>query len=176
MKVKSNSVVTVQQMEGGIIAITVLGAGDLTFDPAKADAANKAHAEFHGWKQRLSDAAAISRDPETGKPASPADKLAAIRALVEHYESGSAEWSRIGQGGGGKSLTIEAIAELKGVEYAAAEAMVVNMAAVEYEGDTKKFLAFLRQGAAVSAKMEEMRKARMPAPKVDADAALDELK
>ncbi len=173
-KRKSNSVITVAVVDGKLL-FDVLGAGQVTFDPAKASAACKAHAELHGWKQRLSDAAALSRDDETGKPASPADKLAAVKELAEYYESGAEEWSRVGAGGGGKSITIEAIAALKGVEYDQAEAIVADFAAKKYEGDTKKALAFLRQGERVAAKIEEIRKSRMPAPKVDADKALDEI-
>jgi len=175
MKPKSNSVVTVQQTEAGLITVTVLGAGIVTFDPSKVHASNRIHAEFHGWKQRLSDAAAMSRDTDSGKPATPGDKEAAIRELADFYMTGAAEWSRVGTGGGGKSLTIEAIAAIKGVTYEVAEAEVVKFATAKYEGDTKKALAFLRTGAKVSAAMDEIRKARMPAPKVDADEALAEL-
>lgn len=174
-RIKSNSVVTTQLNEDGTLTFNVLGAGLIVFDPTKADQSNRLHAELHGWKQRISDAAAISRDEETGKPASPQEKLDAMRELVAHYESGLAEWSRVGQGGGGKSLTIEAIASIKGIEYDQAEEYVADFAAKKYAGDTKKALAFLRTGSRVAEKMEEMRKARMPAPKVDADAALDEL-
>jgi hypothetical protein len=176
MKPKSNSVVTVQQTEAGEILVQVLGAGVVTFDPTKASEKVRAHAAFHGFKQRLSDAAAMSRDPENGAAATPADKMAAIKELADWYMTGTEEWSRVGVGGGGKSITIEAIAAEKGIEYDAAEAMVEEFAKAKYEGDTKKALAFLRLGSKVAARIDEIRKARMPAPKVDADAALEELK
>lgn len=175
MKPKSNSVVTVQQGENGTILVQVLGAGLITFDPAKASEKVRAHAAFHGFKQRLADAAAMSRDPENGKAATPAEKEAAIRELAEWYMTGTDDWSRVGLGGGGKSITVEAIAAEKGIEYDAAEAMVEEFAEAKYGGDTKKALAFLRQGAKVAARIEEIRKSRLPAPKVDADAALAEL-
>lgn len=176
MKPKSNSVVTVQRTEAGNILVTVLGAGVVEFDPSKASAATRSHAEFHGWKQRLADAAAMSRDPENGAAATPAEKEAAIRELADFYMSGTEDWSRVGVGGGGKSITIEAIAAEKGIDYDAAEAMVEEFAKVKHGGDTKKALAFLRQGAKLAERIDAMRKARMPAPKVDADAALAELK
>ena len=174
-KRKSNSVVTVARLDDGTLAFDVIGAGRVTFDPTKADAAMRARAELHGWEQRLRDAAAISRDDATGASASPADKMAAIKALVDHYESGATEWSMRGAGGGGLSLTVEAIAKVKGIEYDQAEAIVADFAAKKYAGDTKKALAFLRQGERVAKAMEEIRAARMPAPKVDADKALEEL-
>jgi hypothetical protein len=174
-KRKSNSVVTTQHLESGAIRFDVLGAGSVTFDPTKADPSNRTYAETHGWVQRISDAAAISRDPETGKPASPADKLAAMQTLVDHYESGSEEWSRVGQGGGGKSLTIEAIARIKGMAYDVAEAECAKFAEAKFGGDSKKALAYLRTGERVAREMEAMRRERAPAPKIDADKALDEI-
>lgn len=185
MKPKSNSVVTVQLLDDGRIQYDVLGAtnGAVIFDPKKASASNRAHAEFHGWKQRGADGAALSRDTDTGQPASPNEKRERIAALMAFYEEGTDDWSRVGVGGGGKSLTVEAIAAEKGIDYDAAETMVEEFAKTgkdgkgnAFNGDTKKALAFLRQGAKVGARMEEIRKARMPAPKVDADAALNELK
>lgn len=175
-KRKSNSVVTVQQTEDGKLVFNVLGAGSLTFDPSKAGDKCNAHAALHGWKQRISDAAAISRNDETGRPASPAEKFAAMQELIEYYHSGPEEWSRVGTGSGGsKSLTIEAICRVQGKDYAAVEAEVAAFAARKFEGDTKKALAFLRQGSRVAEAMEAIRKERMPQPKVDADAALAEL-
>lgn len=176
------AIVKVEQTEGGKIAVMVQGAGVVTLDPAKISDANKAYAMFHGLKQRMVDAAALSRDPANGAAASPADKMAAIQAIVEHLESGSAEWSRVGSGGGGKSITIEAIAQIKGVKYDVAEEYVAEFAKTgkdgkgnAFDGDTKKALAFLRDGKRVREAIEAIRASRTTAPKVDADAALDEL-
>lgn len=174
-KPKANSVVMVERLDDGRISVAVLNAGTLAFDPTKASRANREYAEFHGWKQRLADAAAISRDDETGRPASPEDKLNAIRARIEHYESGSDEWSMVGGGGGGKSLTIEAIALVKDIDYEAAQAIVARYADEKYDGDTRKALAYLRQGERVARAMETIRAERTPEPKLDADEALDEL-
>lgn len=175
MKPKSNSVVTVAQTEAGMILVTVLNAGVVEFDPSKAHASNRKHAEFHGWKQRLSDAAAMSRDPANGAAATPKEKMEAIAELAEHYMSGSEEWSRAGGGGGAKSLTIEAIARVQGISYEDADAQVTAMAAEKKE-DRKKTLAFLGTGARVMAAMKALRDERMPAPVVDADEALNALK
>lgn len=95
---KENSIITVEA-SGTILTLTVLGAGKIAFDAKKASPANRAFAEMHGWKQRLSDAAALPRDKVTGKSATPEEKLAAIKARVEHYESGSTEWNMARAGG-----------------------------------------------------------------------------
>ena len=174
MKPKSNSVVTVEQTDDGKLLFNVLGAGVLTFDPAKCDASMNAHAALHGWKQRISDAAAMDRDPETGRPASPADKLTAMQDLAEYYMGGATDWRRVGKGGAGKSITIEAIARVKSITYAEAEEYVDSYAARNYSGDRKECLAFLREGKRVMEAMAAIRAERAPKPKVDADAALDE--
>ena len=59
----------------------------VTFDPTKASAANRAYAELHGWSARIGDV--MAQDAGT----SIADKLAAARKIVDHYESGSEEWN-----------------------------------------------------------------------------------
>ena len=157
----------------------------MEFDPAKAHEDCRKRAEVHGWIQRLSDRAAKPRDTKTGRAATAGEKFAAIQELVEHYLSGSADWSMAGQGGGGKSLTVEAIARVKGIGYAEAEAFVEQFARgkrkmpdgsfMSYGGDTKAALAYLRDGKRVQEAMAELRAERAPQAKVDADEALEEL-
>ena len=92
---KSNSVINTQVNESiRTIEFSVVGAGSVTLHLERVSQANLDRATFHGFKQRISDAAALSRDETSGKPASPGEKLAAMRELVEFYESGSADWSR----------------------------------------------------------------------------------
>lgn len=141
-KKRANAVVTMEQA-GNNLSFNVLGAGTITLDMTKLNEAILTRAAIHGLKQRISDAAAIPCDPETGKPASPADKFVAMEALVNHYNSGSSEWARNrAEGGerapnGGKILTaimnvykfstvekarevVEATAKKRGIEYKAA--------------------------------------------------------
>lgn len=172
---KANAVIQVQQTEAGNILVAVAGVGSITMDMTKVHADNKAYAAFHGFKQRLVDAAALSRDTTNGATASPADKFAAIKELVDHYEGGSPDWSRQSAGGGASSITLEAIATIQGLTYEVAEERVARMADAKFGGDTRKCLAYLRTGAKVAEEIERIRKARMPAPKLDADEALAEL-
>ena len=175
MKVKTGSVIAVTREENGTILIRVKGQPDLRFDEQKASEANREYARFNGWKQRFVDVAALSRDTANGASASPAEKYSAIRELVDFYHEGGAEWSRTGTGEGQKSITLEAIARVKGYTYEEAEKLAEAVAKKSFEGDTKKALAFLRTGARVMEAMDAIRKERMPAPKVDADKALEEL-
>lgn len=173
-KRKGNSVVTVSYADN-LMHIEVLGAGSIVFDKARASRECRAEAEDHGWEQRLRDAAAIGRDEDTGASATPQDKYARVAALAEYYMTGATEWARVGQGGGGRSLTVEAIARVKGVEYPVAEAYVADFAKAKHGGDTRKALAFLRTAKAVMEAMDAIRKERLPTPAVDADKALEEL-
>jgi hypothetical protein len=108
-KQKSNSTITTI-VDGNQVLFTVLGAGSVTLD---LDKVNKAlHQAFmvHGAKQRISDRAAISRNPETGLSATPQDKLEAMRELVEHYHSGTSEWNlRTGSGRQDGGLLVQAL-------------------------------------------------------------------
>ena len=174
-KAKGNSVIT-HALDGDKITFTVLGAGAVVMDTTKLADAIMQRAAIHGLIQRISDAAALGRDPDTGRSASPMDKLSAMTELVAYYETGTEEWKRTGTGeGGGKSITIEAIAKVKSVPYEVAVDYVERYAKAKFEGDTKKTLAFLRKSGSVAEAIAEIRKSRQGAPVVDADKALDEM-
>jgi hypothetical protein len=69
----------------------------------------------HGWKQKVVDAAAKSRDPETGRSATDAEKIAAMKAVHERIMAGI--WAAAGGGGGlgsEKMLLVRALAEFSG--------------------------------------------------------------
>lgn len=66
---------------------------EIKFYPGDCSESVRKFAEWHGWEQRLRDAAAKPRDTKTGKSASPAEKFAAIRKLAEHYLSGAENWN-----------------------------------------------------------------------------------
>lgn len=176
-----------------------VAAGTVTFNVKGYDPiilhADKLHADIMrraalvGMAQvRIVDAAAVGMADDEGNIIPEADRIALkhkrMAELVSHYETGTAEWSRAGTGiGGGKSITLEAIARIKAVEYDQAEAWVAEYAASGkddkgrgFEGDTKKALAYLRQGKRVAETIEAIRAERMPSPKIDADAALEALK
>lgn len=103
-KPKNTATITTEVNEAAMtILFKVKDAGEITLSLTKISEANRTKAMFHGMTQRISDAAAISRNAETGKPASPQDKLKAMQTLVEFYETGTAEWTRkraAGEGAG----------------------------------------------------------------------------
>ena len=176
MKPKSGSVVQCTLQADGNIKFDVIGAGELILHMDRVSVACKDYARFHGFNQRGVDAAALPCDTATGKPAPASEKYTAIKRIVDHLETGTEEWNMGGGEGGGKSITLEAIARVQGVTYEEAEARVEKHAKEKFEGDVKKTLAFLRTGARVMTAMDAIRKERTPAAKIDADEALDALK
>ena len=165
----------------GTITFKFKGLPDAVFHPAKAHPDNNERAKYAGWAQvRLIDAAAVgAADRKTGaiipEPERIAMKRARVVGLIGHYESGEPGWSRVSEGGGGRSITVEAIARVKGMTYDAAEAECERIADLHHGGDTKKALAFLRGAGAVQKEMAVIRAERTKAPVLDADKALEEL-
>ncbi len=174
-KVKRNSVVTSELLESGMIQFTVRDAGQFLFNPSKAHESLRDRAEVHGWIQRISDAAAMSRDEATGKPATPAEKLARMLALKEHYESGTETWNRAGGAGTGQSIVILAVQRVMGLaEYKMAEEHMARYAAAHPElKDIKAFYAAMPK---VNAAILDIQRERLVAPSLDADAEADALK
>lgn len=66
---------------------------------------------IHGLKQKVIDAAAISRNPETGKSATVADKWVAAMEVAERLVAG--QWNAVREGGGGNEGGLLAAALVK---------------------------------------------------------------
>lgn len=98
-KPKSNSIIT-HAVEGQTILFTVADVGTLKLNIGAVHVNNVQQATVHGFIQRISDAAAIPRNTETGQSATPQEKFDAMARLVGHYESGSSDWRILGAGGG----------------------------------------------------------------------------
>lgn len=121
-KPKANSVVSTElgKTEGGTdwatIKFKVKDAGEAVLTLANLHPKVRERAMLHGLVQKVSDAAALSRNTETGLSASPSEKLAAMARLVEHFNSGTEEWSTKREGGGGPSvetgLLVAALSEI----------------------------------------------------------------
>ena len=116
-KAKSNSVITsAWSQDGNVLTMTVLGAGALTFDRTQCSREVRDEAERNGWLQRLSDRAALSRNTETGQPASPQEKYESIAELADWYLGGATQWRMSGGGATGPrdgGLLLEALCRYK---------------------------------------------------------------
>lgn len=113
---RANSVIAAEPLvvDGATIGIqfTVKDAGSFTLEFNRVSPEVMAHAAYHGMVQRISDAAAISRDPTNGAAATPREKAEAMVKLVDHYHSGTAEWSRVREAGPKGGFLFEALCRM----------------------------------------------------------------
>lgn len=74
----------------------------------------RAHATMHGLKQKLVDAAAISRNTETGRAASIDDKYEAVLTVYERLTAVNPSWNAVREGGAGNTggLLLRALVQL----------------------------------------------------------------
>jgi hypothetical protein len=171
---RTNAVVTFTQHDDGTQTYTV-GGQSRTFDPAKTALEIQTHAMYHGFKQRISDKAALSRDPKTGKSATPEQKRAAVWAIIDHYESGTDKWDmprEPGNGGGRSdaSYIMQALAMVQDVDLKTmAERVAAN---AEKRGITVE--AYLKRVATSPAVAEAVARIKHGESE-DADEILDEL-
>ena len=172
----------VVDVEKGTVTFNVKGHDPIVLHMERLHPEIVKRAAMVGMAQvRIVDAAAVGMADDDGNIVPEAERIdmkaERMAALVEHYETGTSEWSRVREGrGGGRSITIEAIARIRAIPYDDAKAMVQRHADTMHKGDTKTALAHLRQGAKVGATINAIRAERTPKGKVDADAALEELK
>lgn len=96
------SVLTLTFSDGGEI---IVNAEALSNDIRNA-------ALMHGLKQKLVDAAAMSRNPDTGRSATLADKFNAVREVADRLMAGA--WNKVREGGAGNAggLLYRALCEL----------------------------------------------------------------
>jgi hypothetical protein len=175
-KKRANAVVTMVQTEQGL-EFTVLGAGKAVLNLSGLHADVLERAAIHGLKQRVSDAAALPCDAETGKPATATEKYESLLKLVEHYNTGTAEWNRTRVAGEGKGATgaktliaIQNVYKLDSIEKAKAYVEgTAKKRGVEYA----EALAIWRSSDKIREELARMA-AAVPA-KVDADDLLGEL-
>lgn len=121
------------------------------------------YATLHGLKQKLVDAAAISRNPEDGSSATPEDKARAVNDVLSRLLAG--EWNKRREGTATGGLLLRALAILYPAR--TREQLVEFLTG---KSDAEK--AALRRNPKVSAIIEEIRLADGEAADVDTDEML----
>lgn len=86
-------------IENMALAITFANGNTLALTTAMLSVEVANHAMLHGLKQKLVDAAAISRNPDTGRSATIDDKEAAVREVFERIIGPDGRWNK-GRGDG----------------------------------------------------------------------------
>jgi len=137
---------------GTVLTLTFAHGEKLHLDASQLSADIRLMATMHGLKQKLVDAAAISRNPETGRAASVADKYDAVKEVYDRLLAG--EWNKRREGGAGGSaggLLFRALCRM----YAGKKDADAIREFLEAKTDAEK--AALRKNAKVAAIIEEIR-------------------
>ena len=124
---------------------------------------------LHGLKQKLVDAAAISRDTTTGRAATIVTKFNAVREIFDRITGAGGEtpsWNkpRAGGAGGQGGLLARAIARYKGVEVAAAKAYLDRLTDAQKQA--------LRVDPRIATIINELRMESAKPAGIDTDALL----
>jgi hypothetical protein len=101
--------------EKGIVEFAVEGFPALTVYVSRMSDENRAYATLHGVAQKVGDAAALERDPVTGRSASAKEKWEAMKEIADHLNSGSKDWNpggRAARGSGPDALLLRALVVL----------------------------------------------------------------
>lgn len=94
------------------LVLTFSDGRTLDLDPTKLSADITAAAIMHGLKQKLVDAAAISRDPSTGRAATIETKYNAVREVYDRLLAGQWNKNREAGSGGAGGLLFRALVSL----------------------------------------------------------------
>lgn len=85
----------------GVLNLTFADGRKLNLHVSECSQEIRDAAMMHGFKQKLVDAAAISRDPVTGKAATIDTKYDAVREVYDRLTDRAGTWNKIrGEGGG----------------------------------------------------------------------------
>lgn len=126
-------------------------------------------AMLHGIKQKLIDAAAISRDTTTGRAATITTKYDAVREIFDRITGENPSWNkpRAGGAGGQGGLLARAIARFKSVPVEAAKAYLERLTDAQKQA--------LRVAPQIATIINELRVESAKPAGIDADALLDGL-
>ena len=155
-------------IDGTTLSLTFANGETLTM---RGDALNsdvQQYAMMHGLKQKLVDAAAISRNTETGRAATVEDKYQAVRVVFDRLLAG--QWNATREGGGnGGGLLFQALCRM----YAGRKTPEQLRAFLADKTDAEK--AALRKNPRVAEIIEAIRAETGKTANVDTDELLGEL-
>lgn len=155
-------------INGNTLALTFANGEALTM---RGDALNsdvQQYAMMHGLKQKLVDAAAISRNPETGRAATVEDKYQAVKIVFDRLLAGA--WNAAREGGGNAGgLLLQALCRM----YAGRKTPDELKAFLADKSDAEK--TALRKNPRVAQIIEEIRAETGKAANIDTDELLNEL-
>jgi hypothetical protein len=85
--------------DAATLTLTFSDGRTLSLDATQLSESIVMEATLHGLKQKLVDAAAIARDPETGRSATLSDKYEAVKEVFDRIVSPTGTWNKIRSAG-----------------------------------------------------------------------------
>lgn len=173
---RKNSIIS-SSFENGTLRIAVVGAGEINLTIADMPETILQAAVVHGLTQKISDAAAISKDELSGDAATDAaTKFAAMSAVADRLRTG--DWSkRSGDGSGPVAgIIYRAFEEWAMAKAKSAKATITaEKCRAVYDAKTRAEQLALRNQPEIAAIIEQMKAERGPSATVDGSALLAEL-
>ena len=153
----------------GALVLTFRHGGILRIHPESLAPEIQRTAMLHGLKQKLVDAAAISRDTATGRAATIITKYDAVKEIFDRITGENPSWNkpRAGGAGGQGGLLARAIARYKNVPVEAAKAYLDRLTDAQKQA--------LRVDPRIATIINELRAESAKPAGVDTDALLDGL-
>ena len=160
-------------VNGSVLTVVVQGQAAIIIDAAELADNVRGYAMVHGIKQRVIDAAAISRNADNGASATPAEKYAAMRKVADALVSG--KWGVEREAAGSDLCRAMREAFPDAAHPASAEAFAAWITASAKARSVSD--GAIRNALAGSAKIKPImdRLAAERGKGVDADALLDDL-
>lgn len=155
-------------IDGDVMTLTFASGQELVVTPPMFTPEIAAQATMHGLKQKLVDAAALSRNPDTGRSATADDKFNAVKEVFDRLLSGHWNKPREGAGSVKGGLLFAALCRMQPGK--PAEEIKLWL---DEKSDEQK--AALRKNPKVAAIIAEIQSERAKSGDVDTDAMLDEL-
>lgn len=153
------------EINGTRLVFTGDNGRELSVSIEQLDDSIRTQAMMHGLKQKIGDAAAISRNPDTGRSATTDDKFDAMSEVLNRLLSGQWNKTREGGDGGAGGLLFKALCKVK------ADKTPAEVRAY-LDGRTKEEQAALRKVPVIAAAIEEIRAAQAKDGGIDGEALL----
>lgn len=167
METKRQNAITAE-INGSTIALQFANGETLALRGDALNADIQQYALMHGLKQKLVDAAAMSRNPETGRAATIEDKFQAVKAVYDRLLGGQWNATREGGGGGSGGLLFKALCRMYSNK--SPEQIAAFLA-----GKTDADKTALRKNPKIAAIIEEIRAETGKVANIDTDELLNEL-
>ena len=162
-------------VENGTLVLTFRHGEVLRLHPESLAPEIQRAAMIHGLKQKLVDAAAISRDTTTGRAATIATKYDAVREIFDRITGESPSWNKPRAGGAGGQGGLLARAIMLYKSRTGSYPVTIEQVKAHLDRLTDAQKQALRVAPQIAAIINELRAESAKPAGIDADALLDGL-